>query len=64
VAARWKRWRIYFKEIRMDPHEDVNLGGVHSWPGELGMKAVKAYLESIKKYPNPGAPNVTRFSGH
>ncbi len=45
----------------MDAHEDVNLGGVYSWPGELGMKA---YVDSIKKYPNPAAPNVTRFSSH
>ncbi len=92
VAARWKQWRVYFKEIRMtgtdvqhvgglyisasdlyypkvfnvemDPHEDVNLGGLYSWPAEIEMKAVKAYLDSVKKYPNPPAPNVTRFSGH
>lgn len=49
--------------IEMDPHEDVNLGGVAGWPGELGLKPVKAYLESLKKYPNPPAPNITNFKG-
>jgi arylsulfatase len=49
--------------IEMDPHEDVNVGGVAGWPGELGLKVVKQYGESIKKYPNPPAPNVTNFRG-
>jgi len=35
--------------IEMDPHEDINLGGVAGWPGEMGIKLVKTYLESVKK---------------
>jgi len=53
--------KIY--NIEMDPHEDVNVGGTYGWPAELGLETVKAYLESLKKYPNPLAPNVTRFTG-
>jgi arylsulfatase len=26
-------------------------------------KAVDEYLESVKKYPNPPAPNITQFRG-
>jgi arylsulfatase len=47
----------------MDPHEDVNLGSVYPWAMELGFKTVKEYGESVKKYPNPPAPNLTRFTG-
>ena len=25
------------------------------------LKVVEEYLESVKKYPNPPAPNITRF---
>jgi arylsulfatase len=57
---------IYYPKIyniEMDPHEDVNLGGVYLWVMTFGFKAVKEYGESVKKYPNPPAPNLTRFSG-
>jgi arylsulfatase A-like enzyme len=49
--------------IEMDQHEDLDLGGIQLWTLEFGTKAVKAYMESIKKYPNPPAPNLTRFTG-
>ena len=49
--------------IEMDPHEDLDVGGIQLWTLEFASKAVKAYMESIKKYPNPPAPNMTRFSG-
>jgi arylsulfatase len=49
--------------IEMDPHEDLQIGGINLWPMGFAMKPVKEYMESLKKYPNPPAPNLTRFSG-
>jgi arylsulfatase A-like enzyme len=49
--------------IEMDPHEDLNIGGIHLWPIVFGGTAVKEYFESLKKYPNPPAGNLTNFSG-
>lgn len=91
VAARWKQWRLYFRDmaltgtgpqmlggmsansaplyfpkiynIEMDPHEDLNVGGNNLWPLEPAAKVVEGYLESLKKYPNPPAVNMTNFSG-
>ena len=91
VAARWKQWRIYFKEMRqtgtgremlgdifignsglyyplvynieMDPHEDLQVGGIHLWPLEFAFKTVMEYEASLKKYPNPPAVNFTNFGG-
>jgi arylsulfatase len=89
VAARWKQWRIYFRDmpltgtgpqmlgdiyassselyypqvynIEMDPHEDLNVGGINLWTLEFAYRPVKEYFESLKKYPNPPAPNLTDF---
>jgi arylsulfatase len=91
VAARWKQWRFYFKDmhltgtgqqmlggmyvnngdmyfpkvynIEMDPHEDLNLGGITVFMVGPAYKAIKEYQESVKKYPNPPASNLTHFTG-
>ena len=91
VAARWKQWRFYFKDmhltgtgqqmlggmyanagamyfpkvynIEMDPHEDINLGGITVFMADPAYKAVQEYEKSLKKYPNPPAPNLTNFTG-
>jgi len=91
VAARWKQWRFYFKDmpltgtgpqmlgglytssnpmyapkvynIEMDPHEDLNLGGNYVFMAMPAYKAVQEYEASLKKYPNPPAPNFTNFRG-
>jgi arylsulfatase len=49
--------------IEMDPHEDLNVGGIHIWPMKLASKPVKEYLASVKEFPNPPAVNFTQFSG-
>jgi len=49
--------------IEMDPHEDLNVGGIHLWPIVFGGGAIKEYFESLKKYPNPPAGNLTNFTG-
>ena len=49
--------------IEMDPHEDLIVAGLFGWVAEYGLKAVEEYLASVKKYPNPPAPNITRFGG-
>jgi hypothetical protein len=48
--------------IEMDPHEDLNVFGLFPFTAEPALKAVEEYLASVKKYPNPPAPNVTQFS--
>ncbi len=53
--------KIY--NIEMDPHEDLNLGGIHLWPIVYGSGALMQYFESVKKYPNPPSGNLTNFSG-
>ena len=47
--------------IEMDQHEDLNVFGLFPIASEPALKAVEEYLASVKKYPNPPAPNVTQF---
>jgi arylsulfatase A-like enzyme len=47
--------------IEMDPHEDLNVGGINLWPMQQAFKTVNEYLASLKKYPNPPAINFTNF---
>jgi arylsulfatase len=48
--------------IEMDPHEDLNVGGINLWPLEFAFKKIKeGYLESLKKYPNPTPIDFTSF---
>jgi arylsulfatase A-like enzyme len=47
--------------IEMDPHEDLIVGGLFGWVSGPALKTVDEYLETVKKYPNPPAPNITQF---
>ena len=47
--------------IEMDPHEDLIVAGLFGWSGEPPLMEVRKYMESVKKYPNPPAPNITNF---
>ena len=47
--------------IEMDPHEDLNVFGLFPFAAEPALKVVEEYLASVKRYPNPPAPNVTQF---
>lgn len=47
--------------IEMDPHEDLIVGGLFGWVSGPALKTVEEYLASVKKYPNPPAPNITQF---
>jgi len=47
--------------IESDPHEDLNVGGINLWPLSFAFKPVQEYLESVKKYPNPPAVNITNY---
>ena len=51
--------RVY--NIEMDPHEDLQVGALFGWVAGPALEVVEKYLESVKKYPNPPAPNITRF---
>ena len=48
--------------IEMDPHEDLNQLN-YLWTIAPVLKLVMAYEESVKKYPNPPAANLTNFRG-
>jgi hypothetical protein len=50
--------------IEMDPHEDLMNAGLFGWTLGPGLEEVRKYLESVKKYPNPPAPDITQFSSH
>jgi arylsulfatase A-like enzyme len=52
--------------IEMDPHEDLVVAGLFGWISGPALKQVEEYLASVKKYPNPPAPNITQFqsAGH
>jgi len=47
--------------IEMDPHEDLNIIGLFGWAAGPGLEAVMKYKETLKKYPNPPAANLTKF---
>ena len=49
--------------IEMDPHEDLIVGALYGWVSGPMLKVVEEYLQSVKKYPNPPAPNITQFGG-
>jgi len=44
-----------------DPHEDLVVGTLFGWTAGPALEVVEKYLESVKKFPNPPAPNITRF---
>src|SRR5438105_11053211 len=54
--------KIY--NIQMDPHEDLQVGALFGWTFGPMFEEVEKYLESVKKYPNPPAPNITSFTSH
>jgi arylsulfatase A-like enzyme len=47
--------------IEMDPHEDLVVAGLFGWVTGPSLKVVEEYLASVKKHPNPPAPNITQF---
>jgi len=49
--------------IEMDPHEDLNVTAMFGWITGPALKVVEEYLAAVNKYPNPPAPNITRFGG-
>jgi arylsulfatase A-like enzyme len=53
--------KIY--NIEMDPHEDLQVGALFGWTAAPMLEVVEKYLESVKKYPNPRAPDLTNFKG-
>ena len=57
---------MYFPKvynIEMDPHEDLNLGGITVFMAGPAYEVIKEYDDSVKKYPNPPSANLTHFTG-
>jgi arylsulfatase len=53
--------KIY--NIEMDPHEDLQVGALFGWTAGPMLEVVDKYMESVKKHPNPPAPDLTNFRG-
>jgi arylsulfatase len=56
---------LYYPQIfniEMDPHEDLNLGGINLWTLAYAFGPVKAYVESLKKHPNVPPLDLTNFT--
>lgn len=47
--------------IEMDPHEDHVVSLYFPWALEPPLAEVRKYQESVKKFPNPPAPDMTQF---
>jgi arylsulfatase len=47
--------------VETDPHEDLDVAATFGWVAEPMFVEVERYLETLKKYPNPPAANVTDF---
>jgi C-terminal region of aryl-sulfatase len=47
--------------IEMDPHEDLVVAALYGWTAGPLLEVVQKYQETLKKYPNPPAPNLTKF---
>jgi arylsulfatase len=47
--------------IEADPREEHNIGEMYEWVAGPLLRAVREYKESVAKYPNPPAANMTRF---
>jgi arylsulfatase A-like enzyme len=51
--------KIY--NIEMDPHEDLQVGALFGWTAGPLLEVAGKYRETLKKYPNPPAGNLTKF---
>ncbi len=47
--------------IEMDPHEDLEVAALFGWTLDPMFEIVAKYKETLKKYPNPPAGNLTKF---
>ncbi len=49
--------------IEMDPHEDIQVAAQFPWVQGIVFKEIDKYKETLKKYPNPPPPNITKIPG-
>jgi arylsulfatase len=47
--------------IEMDPHEDIQVAGQFAWVLTPAFKEIDKYKKTLKKYPNPPPPNLTKI---
>ncbi len=47
--------------VEMDPHEDLQVGALFGWAAAPLLEEVRKYKETLKKYPNPPAADITKF---
>jgi hypothetical protein len=45
----------------MDPHEDIQMPAQFPWFQVFVFKEIERYQETLKKYPNPPPPNITKI---
>jgi hypothetical protein len=54
-------WYPKVYNIEMDPREEIDVAGQHGWSAGPALEAVLKYKETLRKYPNPPPPNLTKF---
>jgi len=47
--------------IEMDPHEDIQVAAQFPWVMGPAFKEIDKYKKTLKKYPNPPPPNITKI---
>lgn len=47
--------------IEMDPHEDIQVAAQFPWVQGIAFKEIDKYKKTLKKYPNPPPPNITKI---
>jgi arylsulfatase len=47
--------------IEMDPHEDIQVAAQFPWVQGFVFKEIDKYKDTLKKYPNPPPPNITKI---
>jgi hypothetical protein len=77
VAVRWKQWRMYFTDVHPTGIGPQREPGMFSASAPMAgypkiyniemdtagpmLEVVEKYKETLRKYPNPPAGNLTRF---
>jgi len=48
-------------DIEIDPREERNIGAIFSWASAPMLKVILEYKATLKDFPNPPAPNLTKW---
>jgi arylsulfatase len=51
-------------DIEADPREEFNANVYRGWVAGHAARLIEEYLQTLARYPNPAAPNLTNFRGN